>query len=181
MEALTRAAPSNAIQLKCVLAGTLLGLFGPGILLLVVSLRFGVGPVEALPLVLLFWFGLWGFFACLAAGIGVAAACATMGTKWMYWLLSTVLHLIVLSVFLFPASLGRELEAWLGTGGLIANSWLSGWYATRLVQKAMTQPERILPDMERVALAHFESSTAKRDTNAIRFLPQEMTEHPGIQ
>jgi len=175
------------LLLRSVASGTLLGLFGPGVLCLVLILRLGEFPAEH---------QLWGFVvslllfgipACTCALIGgVSAVLSNHEAKWPEGWLAAIVTVFWVVLLVVVAGLGDEGRAVVVITALAANSWVSGWYAIRVVRKARRaegthragESPRITPEMERVVRAHFVTTATGESKEAIRAEPQELTEPP---
>jgi hypothetical protein len=165
---------SKISVLKSIVAGTLVGLFGPLVVFIVLLLRDGFLQLEDA----CSWFLVWGLPAFLFALIGGVVARFTSTN-------SVAPHL---SVALFPV-LGGCLVTILwrlrdGYADLMllwayaGNAWLAGWWAIRTMRKEMPRhlPERstITANLEEAARARFQSSAPK--TEAVRVAPREVAE-----
>lgn len=172
-----------SLLLKGVAAGTLLGLVGPGVLLLILCVRYPPDSFQGFIEVFLIWelvCGLPGFVSALIGGLEKVVSgnsgCPHFCVGFVVipgWLL------LSFALWGWESSLPFVLTL---TTSLAANSWFAAWYAIRIVSKGMPQPRRktmrLRRDTEKVARMRFQANSKKTDTDAIRIDRQETTEQP---
>ncbi len=162
------------ILLKSILCGTFLGLVGAVLYFLVVLATGGIPEKRVFDELgdMCLVFGIASFI-CAAIG-GWAAHTTVYTSKAPYWRIAVVV-VLVWSLLLFVTR--SELDsspAALVISFLAANSFLSGWYAIRVVRKAVPIPTNISPDVEQMARSRFEPRKHITDTDAIREQSQEL-------
>jgi hypothetical protein len=149
--------------------------------------RFGVDPAGVMLRQLGVYLLVWGVPALTCALIvGLVIVFSNNEAVWPEGLL-----IVIVAVLWFVSAIVTSLDgdgrpAFEFIAALAANSWVSGWFAIRVVRKARRaegtpqagESPRITPEMERVARARFVTNAARENKEAIRAEPQELTEPP---
>ncbi len=166
---------------RSIAAGTLLGLFGPAVVFLVRAARDGEFSIRDISAGLLDVLVLCGLPVCCCTTVGgLSAAWLKKEVGCAYLLVTGIVVLGWMVLMVFQAG-GSAIAGLLVTAGMV-NSWLSGWYTIRVLQTAQAIPtdesKSISLDLDQGVRSHFQTSSPKTDTEAIRASQQQMTEQP---